>query len=141
MTIKTPLSSPIGTTNPTGLMDSIVRQLSEITPVPEDEHKKGIPTGWPKKVWVIEFANGTHGCMAFPAYSTKGCQTNGIAAFKLKDNAKRHLHIFKSDAMLGHKFVQVTFEDAVKIVTSKPPDITALFLADQPERPKIYQVR
>lgn len=139
---QTASHSKIGTENP-GVMDSLIQTISEITPTPEQKHEDALhgPNGWPKKLWIIDLGNGLHGVIRHPPYGGKAVAVEGLAVFKYKANAQKFVHLVKDNAMSGHKFVKMTFEDAVKLVHTKPPIVTTLMLADEPTKPKIYQVK
>lgn len=137
---KSPLSSPIGTDNP-GVLDSLLQSISGIKPTPPDEHADANrrPKDWPKKLWVVDLGEGRYGCLVHPPFSAS--QTEGLACFRFKKNAVRFLHVVKDSVIGVHKFVELSFEDAVKIVHSRPPSVTTLMLADNPSEPVIHPVR
>lgn len=102
----------------------------------------GLPPGWPRKVWVVQFSNGTHGVLDIPiGEGLHADRVHGLACYKKKENAHKYIFQVKNVPLEGHKFVQLTFEEARKLAKTKPMPIVAMIRADNPVKPEVFFVK
>jgi len=122
------------------ISSGILKQLDEIERSKEELRPPG---GWSKKLWLIEFSDGTHGALA--CHPPCARSIHGLAVFRSRAKAERLLYMAalrnQKSLITPYKFVQKTFNEAVYIAKSKPPPIMALILADDIAKPVIFLVK
>jgi hypothetical protein len=92
---------------------------------------------FPAKVWMIQYADGTHACFA---HFFQGEHTVGVACCSTEGKAILfNEHVQGSPG--GTEYLEVTLDEALNIAASKPEVVKCLMLVDDWDNPKIRFVR
>lgn len=128
--VKAPLATP-----------AIIEQIMGMEVHKTADDGWSTPPGWPRHVWVIRFSDKKHGVLVVPGEIESEERIHGLGCFKRKENAQKSLYKFKTDALMGHKFVKLSFEEARRLAKEYGKPIIAMILADNLSKPEIFYVQ